>query len=598
MICWHKHGMRPPLLSLDGKPFVLLDDARPETKVSARLYASPVEIIATRLYAEVLPAFEALRMATRGGLHAAGFISYDAGQSLSPGTVDSQSKAETPLLWFGLFRDCENIAADDVATLLPDERSAWVGAPEPMLDQAAYAIALAQVKELIAAGDIYQANLTFQAKVSAEGHPLAIYAGLRRRARSGYGGIVHDGTHWTLSCSPELFFACDGARIETRPMKGTAKRGASLSDDVAAQADLQNDPKQRAENLMIVDLMRNDLSRVARAGSVAVPELFKIETYPSIHQMTSIVAADMEPKSDAIDVLAALFPCGSITGAPKMRAREILRTIEPVQRGLYTGAIGRIDAGGRSASFNVAIRTLDATAGRIGLGSGVVADSQAQSEWDECLAKGAFVASDRRFDLLETIAFDPNIGLLRLELHIARMQKSASALGFAFDRHAARNELQAATFRLRVPARVRFMLSARGNMAIAIGPMPEPPKESVGVAIRPLPTNAHDFRLRHKTTDRSFYDESRAATCAFEVVFCDDAGRLTEGSFTNIFVDDGNGSLLTPALQCGLLGGVLRADLIAQGKAREAILTARDLGTLFFVGNALRGLLPAHKVEL
>ena len=579
-------------------PFVLLDDARVTGAAAARLYVDPLEIVVTRRMDDIATALEALRTATRGGLHAAGYLAYEAGHALEPTlTPLVAATTEAPLLWFGLFRGFEEIAPEDVAALLPDPAGAWIGTPTPDIDRADYDTAMMQVQALIEAGDIYQANLTFGATVKTAGHPLALYAGLRARARAGYGGVIHTGRGWMLSLSPELFFACDGARVWTRPMKGTALRGADPQADRAAAETLKTDPKQRAENLMIVDLLRNDLSRIARPGTVAVPDLFRVETYPTVHQMTSTVTGDLAEGHDAIDIIRAIYPCGSITGAPKIRAMEAIADIEHAPRRVYTGSIGRIDAGGVSAAFNVAIRTLslDEGAARLGLGSGIVADSNTRDEWAECLAKGTFIPSARRFDLIETMAFDPIEGIARLELHLLRLKSSAAVFGFAFDRHAARNELQAATFHLREPRRVRLVLGRSGAMAIETRPLPEPPTGDVMVALAALPVDADDFRLRHKTTDRGFYDAGRKGV--FEILFTHPDGFLTEGSFTNIFVADGD-MLLTPPLSRGLLGGILRAELIETGKAREADLRADDLAQGFFIGNSVRGLLPAKLVTL
>jgi para-aminobenzoate synthetase / 4-amino-4-deoxychorismate lyase len=571
-------------------PFVLLDDARTAGAASARLYADPVEIVTTRRADELGIALEALRTATRGGLHAAGYLAYEAGAALEP-KLASTTTSDTPLLWFGLFRGYQEIAPADVAAMLPDAAGGWLGAPEPDVSRGDYDTQLARVKALIEAGDIYQANLTFRTTIATAGHPLALYAGLRARSANPYGAVVATGKQWLLSLSPELFFALQDGKVTTRPMKGTARPDADPKL-------LTEDPKQRAENLMIVDLLRNDLSRVAATGSVAVPELFRVEHYPTVQQMTSTVTAQLAEGRDAVDVIGALFPCGSITGAPKIRSMEAIAEIEARTRGVYTGSIGRVDSSG-DAAFNVAIRTLvldegDSTA-RLGLGSGIVADSVAASEWTECLAKGAFVPSSRRFDLIETMRFDPEGGLARLDAHLARMTASADVFGFAFDRHAARNDLQAATFRLREPARVRLLLGRGGHVAVEVRALPQVPTEPVEVRIVSLPVGADDFRLRHKTTDRAFYDSARDN--AFEVVFATSDGRLTEGSFTNVFVERDR-VLLTPPLDTGLLGGVLRNELIAEGRACDAELRAGDLKHGFFIGNSLRGLLPATLAAL
>ncbi len=562
-------------------PFVLLDDARPGGR--ALLHSAPGEIVETRDFGEVRACLERLR-----GRHAAGFLAYEAGHALEDRLAPLRAPpaaAAPPLLWFGLF---EGAAEVDAETFLPDPAGAWSGTARPLISRPEYESALAAVKSHIEAGDVYQANLTFQAEVRTIGHPLALYAALRRRARAGHGAVVFTGTHWILSLSPELFFTLDDGRVTTRPMKGTAPAGAD-------PASLRDDPKQRAENLMIVDLLRNDLSRVARPGSVAVPELFAVETYPTVLQMTSTIVAELEDGLGPVDLIQAIYPCGSITGAPKIRAMEIIHGLEASRRGVYCGAIGRVAPDGEAA-FNVAIRTLTLRAGetiaRLGLGSGIVADSRAGDEWRECLAKGKFVATGRSFDLIETMRFDPHDGVVELDRHLARLRASAEALDFRFDRHEARNDLQAATFGAG-PSRVRLVLSRGGALAIELRPLEPPPEQAVAVAVALLPVAADDFRLRHKTSDRAFYDEARAAAGAFEIVFRDEAGFLTEGSFTTIFVERG-GKLLTPPLSRGLLPGVLRGRLIDEGRAEEADLVEADLVGGFLIGNAVRGLVRAR----
>ncbi|HET9429020.1 MAG TPA: aminodeoxychorismate synthase component I [Allosphingosinicella sp.] len=566
------------------QPFVLLDDAR--LGGAARLYRRPASIVATKDPEEVAACLESLRRIGTG--HAAGFLAYEAGYSFEPKLAPLRRKPGAdapPLLWFGLFDEVELV---DPAFFLPDPDGAWSGAPRPVVARSDYEEKLARVQAHIAAGDIYQANLTFQADISTAGCPMALYAGLRRRAEAGHGALVFTGSHWILSLSPELFFTLAEGQVTTRPMKGTAPAGTD-------PATLRDDPKQRSENLMIVDLLRNDLSRVARTGSVKVPELFAVESYPTVLQMTSTVTARLDQDLGPVDLLRAIYPCGSITGAPKIRAMELIAGLETESRGVYCGAIGAIGRDGEAA-FNVAIRTLTLKEGgqiaRIGLGSGIVADSVPGDEWRECLAKGRFVASKRRFDLIETMAFDPHDGIADLGEHLTRMKNSAQALDFPFDRHEARNELQAATFRAG-PSKVRLMLSRSGAMAIELRPLETLPESPVEVSIVPLPVPSDDFRLAHKTSDRGFYDEARAAAGSWEVVFHDPAGFLTEGSFSNLFVKRG-GRFLTPPLARGLLPGILRQRLIDEGKAEEADLREADLVDGFWLGNSVRGLVAAR----
>ncbi|WP_439566682.1 aminodeoxychorismate synthase component I [Sphingopyxis sp.] len=590
-------------------PFVLLDDARAQGAAAARLFVDPVEILTARSAAEVPDLLAALQAAQARGLHAAGYLAYEAGQALAPawrGPVGSAGDGDAPLGWFGLFGGVVRIDADAVPALLPDPEAAWVGAVAPRVTRADYLAAVEAVLALIDAGDIYQANLTFRADVPVLGNPLAIHARLRQTARAGYGGVIWTGERAIVSHSPELFFALREGQVMARPMKGTATRQADAEADAAAARELAGDPKQRAENLMIVDLIRNDLSRVAVPGSVAVPDLFRVESFPTIHQLVSDVSARLPAGIGAVDVLRAAFPCGSITGAPKVRAMEIIDELEAGARGLYTGSIGFIEPGG-DAAFNVAIRTLvlprgdglhdGANRATLGLGSGIVADSRPAEEWRECLAKGEFVgAAGARFDLIETMFFDPVEGVQRLEGHLARMKASAAALGFTFDRHGARNSLQSATFRLRSAARVRMRLAPSGALAVEVSPLPRLAELPVPVAVRPTPMAADDFRLAHKTSQRAAYDAARLDSGAAEVVFVDEPGFVTEGSWSNIFVER-DGQLLTPPLALGLLPGVLRAELIDKGRAVESHLRLADLADGFFIGNSLRGLIPARLVD-
>ncbi|MDV3458552.1 aminodeoxychorismate synthase component I [Sphingomonas sp. HF-S4] len=581
-------------MALPDTPFVLLDDARPGG--GARLFHAPQGVVRADTPEDVQRAFAQMRLWFDHGFHLAGFCSYEAAPGIEPHAA--ARRGEGPCMWFGIFPRVERV---DVESLLPDPAGAWAGTPAPRITAAAYRSQFERVAEYIAAGDIYQANLTFRADVPFAGHPAALYALIRRRAAAGHSALVFTGSQWVLSFSPELFFDYneDKDGITVRPMKGTAPRGATPGEDDAIAAALAADPKQRAENLMIVDLMRNDLARLARPGTVKVPALFEVERYPTVHQMVSTVTAYPGGESGPIDVLEGLFTCGSVTGAPKLRAMQVIAEIEHGPRGVYTGAIGAIGADG-DAHFNVAIRTLTidqgATSAVLGLGSGVVADSDPEQEWQECLAKGAFVAAgERPFDLIETMRFDSVEGMPLLERHLSRMKDSASALGFAFDRHSVRNELQAATFRLRAASKVRLLLGPSGAIAIGISPLPAAPEAPVHVAIRPLEVAPDDFRLAHKTSRRSFYDRPRAASGAWEVVFTDSGGFLTEGSFTSIFVERG-GKLLTPPRARGLLPGVLRAELIDSGQAVEHDLRPDDLAGGFLLGNALRGLVAAVTV--
>ncbi len=590
-------------------PFILLDDARPSGAGAARLYRDPAVVVVARRPGDVEPALQRIAELSREGYALAGYLAYEAGLALEPRLLplaEARCGADGPLLWFGAFAGYETIASRDVPQWLAARATtaqAAIGPLEPQLSPAGHAAAFAALQEAIRAGDIYQANLSFPLAGSWRGDPLALYAALRPAACAGHGGIVHDGSHWLLSFSPELFFALEDGEATVKPMKGTRPRGATAAEDAALAAELAQSAKDRAENLMIVDLMRNDLSRVARAGSVRVEAPFAVETYPTVHQMVTTIRAGLQPGKDAVDVIRALFPCGSITGAPKIRAMELIERLERDARGPYCGAIGRIDVTG-DAAFNVAIRTLRLSppengAGRavLGVGSAIVADSGAVAEWRECLVKGGFVReSAAGFDLIETMAFTPESGIPLLELHLERIKASADALGFAFDRHAVRNAIQALCFDAEEPARLRLVASRAGLFSLELAAMPPPLAEPVACAVLPLPLDAGDWRLRHKCSDRGFYEaglKAAQAAGAAEALFVRDDGLVTEGSFTSIFVER-DGRLLTPSARLGLLPGVLRRSLIDAGRAVEAELRLDDLTRGFLIGNALRGLMQAR----
>nr|WP_205481419.1 chorismate-binding protein [Sphingomonas arenae] len=564
----------------------MFDDAR-TPGVHARLYHRPVEEVVAWRMEEVLPALDRLQQAVRSGSHAAGFMAYEAGYALDPALLAAARQGSGPLLWFGLFDGFEQV---DAAAWLPPGEGAFAASPRPRISPAEYLRAAERVRDHLYEGDFYQANLTFGCDVPFAGDPLALYRRLREASAAAWGGVVRLPDRWLLSLSPEQFFTLRNGVIEAKPMKGTAPRDA-------APETLTADAKSRAENLMIVDLLRNDLARVAVAGSVAVPELFAVERFPTLQQMVSRVTARLAPGLDAVDVLRTIFPCGSVTGAPKIAAMLALRELEPEPRGAYTGAMGWIEPEG-DASFNVLIRTLEIgpeeRPAHLGLGSGLVVDSCLRDEWDECLSKGAFVTrSMPAVDLLETMRFDPEEGIVELDRHLDRLGKAATTLGFRYNRHAARNELQAATFGRKQKAMARLMLSPTGIMSVEVRRIEAPDELPVTVAVLPLPVSADDFRIRHKTSDRSFYDEARRAGGAYESIFVDQDGFVTEGTFSSVFVER-DGKLVTPPLNRGLLPGILRAKLIDEGRAEEGDVRVEDLSGGFLIGNIVRGLIPAR----
>ena len=584
------HGFRPP--------FVLLED-RVSIDGAGRLFTHPVEVVRCDDLAAVRAGLDRVQSGLDLGLHAAGFLAYEAWPALERASrVPPHFAPAGPLLWFGLFAGFEAIAGRDLDGLFGD-----LAPPPPIHDvqlghsREQHIAKVEAVKTLIEAGDAYQVNLTFPIRFHCAGDPLALYAALRARQPVAHGGVVALGESTVLSVSPELFVSVEGGHVVTRPMKGTAARGADAAADCEARARLAADPKERAENLMIVDLLRNDLSRVCQVGSVRVPALRTVETYPTFHALTSTVTGDLQPGARLRDILEALFPCGSIVGAPKIRAGEIIAELEGEGRGLYTGAVGAAGPDGDLA-FNVAIRTAVLAAdgeGRFGVGGGIVADSDPDAEYDEALLKGRVLTDlAEDFQLIETLRWTP-AGFVRLEGHLGRLMSSAERLGFAADRGSIERQVLEAAMVWQGDAdrRGRLLLHRDGSLGIAESALDEEPERTLRLGVYDLALDAGDSFLRHKTTRRLVHEAATAAAAAAgvdEMVLLNRSGGVADGARNSIFVEH-EGRLLTPAVHAGALPGVLRADLIAQGSAFEAVLSLEDLQARpFLIGNSLRGM--------
>ena len=571
------------------------------------LFTAPREILVAHGEAAARAALARLSVAGAEGLHAAGFLAYELGflfeQRLLPRLP---ARSDTPLLWMGLYDAPRHLSAVEVEAWLasisgPAGRAVDI---RPRVDLPTYARAFDRVKALIAAGDTYQVNLTFKADFTLEGDAVALYRDLVRQQPVAYGALIATGTHTILSRSPELFVANRSGALAARPMKGTLKRGRTVAEDAAGRAALAADEKNRAENLMIVDLLRNDLGRIAQIGSVKVTDLFTVETYRTLHTMTSGITASLKPGCGPVDILAQLFPCGSITGAPKLRAMEIIADVEAGPRGLYTGSIGHIAPDG-DLTFNVAIRTavIDTSGhGEIGIGGGIVADSSVADEYQEALLKMAFLAHPAApVCLIETIAWTLGEGYVLLDRHLTRLATSAQYFRLSFDGGKISGMLAEAARGFTAPMRVRLTLHETEGPAITAVPLPpNPALFRFAIALEKL--DSKSLWLAHKTTNRAFYDEPRQRAQADlgvdEVVFLNEHDELTEGSITNLFVER-DGLLLTPPLSAGLLPGTLRAELIDNGRAIEHSLHLADLETApaIFLGNSVRGLLPAQWIK-
>ncbi|MBV8593487.1 MAG: chorismate-binding protein [Caulobacteraceae bacterium] len=579
------------------------------THAPAHLYRDAVDIVRCDEPAELNAAFGSLEAGLDLGLHAAGFLAFELGFALEPRLAALLPPwRPAPLIWMGLFPPPDRIPPSEL-----DEAFAALGPPQPIEDltaghdRAAHVDKTRRVLELIRAGDLYQANLTFQLQFRYGGDPLALYGAMRCRQPVGHGGVVASDEGTVLSVSPELFLESRGRHAMSRPMKGTAARGDTAVLDAAARLELAADAKQRAENLMIVDLIRNDLAKISETGTVRADRLFEIETYPDFHALTSTVEGKLRARLPVRERLAALFPCGSVVGDSESRAMEVMRDLEGEPRAVYTGGIGAIGPN-RDMSFNVAIRTavIDKSGvGCFGVGGGVVADSDADAEYDEALLKGRVLSGlAEDFALIETLRWSAASGFVRLQGHLGRLSTSASTLRFRFDRDAAEQALSGLARGWPTTIgdrRVRLRLSREGTVDMTHGPAPEASPAIARVCIAEGRLDSADPLLRHKTSRREIFER------AFDVATrrgCDEAlllnrrGGVADASRHSIFVEVG-GQLVTPPIAARALPGVLRDQLLAEGRATEAIVTLEALAAAerWFLGNSLRGLRRATLVS-
>jgi len=538
--------------------------------------------------AEVAPLLAEVERQSRAGLHAVGFVAYEAASPLNPDLPPARGLEGLPLAWFSLYRERHAAPPADDSPCVAEE----IPPLEPAISPAAYAGAVESIRARIAAGESYQVNYTFPMTGEFGGDPLPLYRRIVETQKPPFAAYLDTGRFVILSASPELFFSRVGDEIVTRPMKGTAPRGRWTEEDRALAAGLLASPKERAENLMIVDLLRNDLGIVAETGTVRVDSLFAIERYPTVQQMTSTVSARLKEHTGLAEIFRALFPCGSVTGAPKRRSMEIIGELEPSPRGVYCGAIGMVSPDGE-ACFSVAIRTLlldRATSSlTLSVGSGITWDSRPEDEYRECLGKGAFLrAEPEPFRLIETMGLEEG-RIPRLERHLARMERSAEYFAFPFDRAAAM-ELLAGVTVSGGTLRLRLTLDGGGKFGLTTSPL-----EDSGGVLRlgiasPVIDPSDPFRY-HKTTRREILERGRleVGDCD-EVVFVNSRGELTEGSYHNLVLRL-DGRLLTPPLECGLLPGILREELLESGEITEALLLPADLQRAeeIWLINSLRG---------
>lgn len=585
---------------------ILLETSRPD----AENFRSYLFIHPTRTLSASPVVFDEIERELASGSYLAGFFSYEFGEQLQGMKLRNLPSTPTPPAWLGVYPKAFvfDHRSGEFQGGSPDE---FLSAPVPSrndfevrdlhfsMEREGYAAKIAAIHEHILRGDTYQVNFTGRLCFDFSGSPEAMFAALVESQSARYNAFLHVENWHILSCSPELFFRTHGDKIIARPMKGTAPRGADMAEDEAIAHWLHQDVKNRSENVMIVDLLRNDLGRICQYGSVHVDDLFAVEKYETLFQMVSQISGTLRPDVRYAEIFASLFPCGSITGAPKLRTMEIIRQLEPEPRGVYTGAIGFFSPS-REAEFSVPIRTvvLASGCGEMGIGSGIVIDSNAEDEFRECLLKSQFLTHrEDPFQLIESILWNGTYHLL--PLHLQRLESSAAYFGFRFEQSAIVAALEDLEKHLAIqlptaPRKFRILLDRFGSVSISHAPVELQDAPCKAVVSRDRVSSTDRF-LRHKTTRRQFYDQHRQQALAQgydEVLFLNERGELTEGAISNVFLEK-HGQLFTPPVTCGLLPGVYRRHLLeTTPAATEKTLYLEDLvsADTVYLCNAVRGL--------
>ncbi|RZV45579.1 MAG: aminodeoxychorismate synthase, component I [Acidimicrobiales bacterium] len=550
---------------------------------SWKRFESPVETITVTELADVVPALRRAEEASAAGQWVVGLLSYDAGPAFDP-AVDSQRDPAVPLLAFGIF---DSPTSTDGPIDGPFEISEWT----PDQDEVTYSANITKIRELIRAGETYQVNYTVRRHATFWGSAEGLFASLARAQMADYDGFLHLGTHALCSPSPELFFTRDGDTYTSKPMKGTRPRHHNADTDREIAEALRSSPKDRAENVMIVDMVRNDLGRIATPGTVHVPHLLTVEHYPTVHTMTSTVVA--EANASLVESLKALYPVASITGAPKYRTTEIIAELEATPRGAYCGSIFTLSPTGRW-EFNVVIRSvwldLEAGPGTYGVGGGIVWDSEPHDEWRETEHKSRVLArAGRPLQLLETMAWTPDGGVSLRQRHINRLLRAGDHFGIAVDMDAVMHLLN--SVRSDTPVMLRLLVDAAGVPTLQVRALPTSSDEIRALPIDSVPVDSYDEFLVHKTTTRTRYDDARDRfPDASDVILWNQRGELTETTISNLVLDL-DGDLVTPDHRSGLLAGTLREELLDRGQVTERVLTLDDLARAdrLFTINSVRG---------
>ena len=594
-------AMKYPLnyLRALNAPYVFLEtvNSTPENNTSF-LFVDFKDILTFKTGDSLDCFFKRLENYSKKGYWLAGYFSYEFGYSLEQAHCLLRRKSKTSLAWVGVCG--KPIEIKRKSNFPPSSKSSYkIKNIRPSISQREYGKKIQRIKYYLEQGLTYQVNFTFKEKFDFCGDILDLYLDLRRAQPTSYSSLINTGKEKILSLSPELFFRINKGKIIARPMKGTIKRGVTDKEDSEVKADLRASEKIRAENLMIVDLLRNDLGRISKP--VRTPKLFNIEEHRTLYQMTSTIEGKLKKNLRLKEIFSSLFPCGSVTGAPKIKTMELISKLEKEPRGIYTGTIGYVSPQGRSC-FNVAIRTiyLKKNKGELGIGGGIVYDSKAKDEYEEALLKAKFFRDSLiQVGLIESILWDKKKGYYLLDLHLKRLKKSSKHFSIPYKEKEIKEKLEKIVSTEFKNLKVRLVLGSDGKITIE-KELIKKIKAPVKIRISSKRVNSKDSFFYHKTTKRAFYERERKKGLEkgyFESIFLNERDELTEGTITSLFIFK-NKKLYTPSLQSGLLPGVLREHFLKQGKAKEKILYPKDIeeADRIYVGNSVRGLIKAEFV--
>jgi para-aminobenzoate synthetase / 4-amino-4-deoxychorismate lyase len=553
-------------------PLLSFEFSSSKGEIEPLTFSDPHKVIIAHTIEEVLPSFQMIQDAIDDGYYAAGFLSYESASAFDP-AYRVKEEHSMPLLWFGIFSEPQHMSLSSTGTYSLTKWNSSVSMDE-------YRESIMSIKQSIENGDTYQTNYTIRLNSQFHGDDIALFQKLKKAQASNYCAYINTGEHSILSASPELFFRLEGDQVTARPMKGTIERGKSFAEDEANASWLYQSEKNRAENVMIVDLLRNDLGILAKPGTVHVPKLFEIEQYPTVHQMTSTIAAKISENIQLVDIFKALFPCGSITGAPKISTIEIISNLEKSPREVYCGAIGYITPN-QEAIFNVPIRTVvvDQKTGKAtyGVGGGITWDSTAEGEYHEVLAKASLLEEDRPdFQLLESLLLQDGEYFL-LEEHLTRLKNSAKYFGISIDVENVQITLHDLAKKNSLGAsKIRLLSDKNGELTIESQPITQL-ETPLMVTLADEPLDKNNPFLYHKTTNRIIYSHfQKKYSHVFDVLLWNEDGELTEFTNGNIVLEI-DGTLWTPPINSGLLAGTYRERLIKEETIHEKVLTITDL---------------------